>query len=116
MAATAATREEWAAGLTAEAAKQGRLVVPSEQAAAHILVANIGVTLRQIILAQADQELSRAMREATLAAITGTGASRGDPLAATIEVAAANADVLGPSETQLLIEWLRRLNGSSSIS
>ena len=116
MAATAATREECAAGLTAEAAKQGRLVVPSEQAAAHILVANIGVTLRQIILAQADQELSRAMREATLAAITGTGASRGDPLAATIEVAAANADVLGPSETQLLIEWLSRLNRSSSIS
>ncbi|GGE66922.1 TetR/AcrR family transcriptional regulator [Nesterenkonia cremea] len=103
-------------GLTAEAAKQGRLVVPSEQAAAHILAANIGVTLRQIILAQADQELSRAMREATIAAITGTGTSRGGPLAAAIEVAAANADVLGPSETQLLIEWLSRLNRSSSIS
>lgn len=96
--------------LTAEAAEQGRLVVPSEQAAAHILAANVGVTLRQIIVAEADPELSRAMREATIAAITGTGTSGGGPLAAAIELAAANADVLGASETQLLVEWLSRLN------
>lgn len=95
--------------LTAEAAQQGRLVVPSEQAAAHILAANIGVTLRQIILAEADPALTRAVREATISSITGTGAGRDDPLARVIEQAVARPDVLGSAETHLLVEWLRRL-------
>jgi AcrR family transcriptional regulator len=95
--------------LTTRASAQNRLVVPPEQAAAHVLVTNIGVTLRQIIQAQADAELSRAVREATISAITGTGTDNDDPLAATIEIAAAQPDLLGRAETQLLIQWLRRL-------
>lgn len=97
--------------LTARAAEQGRLVVPSEQAAAHILVTNVGVTLRQIILAHSDPELSRLVREGAIAAITGTETSTSpvDHLAAAVEIAAANPDVLGSAETRLLIEWLGRL-------
>src|SRR5699024_11628600 len=38
--------------LTARAADMGRLMVPSDQAAAHVLVATIGATLRRGILAQ----------------------------------------------------------------
>jgi AcrR family transcriptional regulator len=95
--------------LTARAAEQGRLLVPSEQAAAHILVANIGVTLRQIILAAPDPGLSHAVREGVISAITGKGTRADDPLTTAIEIAAANPDVLGRAETQLLIEWLGRL-------
>ncbi len=97
-------------GLTARAAEQNRLVVSPEQAAAHILVANIGVTLRQIVLAAPDPELSAAVREGVVAAITGTGEQSDDPLAATLEIAAAHPDVLGSTETQLLIEWLTALS------
>ena len=97
-------------GLTARAAEQNRLAVPSEQAAAHILVTNIGVTLRQIILAVPDPELTAAVREGAIAAITGTGARPDNPLAAAVEIAAAHPDVLGKTQTQLLIEWLSMLN------
>ena len=97
-------------GLTARAAEQGRLAVPSKQAAAHILVTNIGVTLRQIILASPDPALSRAVREGAIAAITGTGPQLDSPLAATVELAASRPEVLGKVETQLLIEWLGRLS------
>lgn len=100
--------------LTSRAAAQGRLVVPSEQAAAHVLVANIGVTLRQIILAAPDPELSEAVREGTIAAITGTNAGRDDPLAAAIEIAAAHPEALGRPQTQLLIEWLTTLGSRRS--
>lgn len=96
--------------LTARAAEQGRLVVSSEQAAAHVLVANIGVTLRQIILAEADPGLSRAVREGVVVAITGTTTARSDALATAVEIAAADPDVLGRTETQLLGEWLRTLS------
>ncbi|WP_448222273.1 TetR/AcrR family transcriptional regulator [Gordonia iterans] len=95
--------------LTAKAADQGRLIVPAEQAAAHVLVSNIGVTLRQIIQAAPDPVLSSAVREATIAAITGTGARTDDPLAAAIEIAAARPEVLGQTQTRLLIEWLTEL-------
>lgn len=95
--------------LTTRAADQGRLLVPPEQAAAHVLVTNIGVTLRQIILATADPDLSAAVREGTIAAITGTGAQQRTPLAAAVEIAAAHPDVLGRAETQLLVEWLSKL-------
>lgn len=96
--------------LTTRAAAHGRLIVPPEQAAAHVLVANIGVTLRQIILAQPDAELSHAVREGVIAAITGTGAVRGEPLAAAIEIAAAHPETLGRTQTQLLVEWLTALH------
>ena len=83
--------------------------MPSEQAAAHILVTNIGVTLRQIILAAPDPGLSQAVREGVISAITGKGTRADAPLTTAIEIAAANPDVLGRAETQLLIEWLGRL-------
>jgi AcrR family transcriptional regulator len=95
--------------LTSQAAEQGRLAVPSEQAAAHVLVANIGVTLRQIILARPDPDLSAAVREGAIAAITGTGGARQDPVGTVIELAATNVDNLGHAETQLLIQWLTKL-------
>ncbi|MBK0332847.1 TetR/AcrR family transcriptional regulator [Brachybacterium sp. MASK1Z-5] len=98
-------------GLTARAAEHGRLAVPSDQAAAHVLVANIGVTLRQIVLAQPDPELSAAVREGVIAAITGTARDSTDPVAATIEIVAAAPDVLGEAETALLLSWLTRLRG-----
>lgn len=84
-------------------------MVPSEQAAAHVLVTNIGVTLRQIILAQPDPELSAAVREGAISAITGTTAATNEPLAAAREIAAARPEVLGRTQTQLLIEWLSTL-------
>ncbi|MGI6877449.1 TetR/AcrR family transcriptional regulator [Microbacterium sp. gxy059] len=96
-------------GLAARAAAQGRLVVPPDQAAAHVLVTNIGVTLRQIILAQPDPTLSAAVREGTIAAITGTDARPANSLATAIEVAASQPEVLGQTQTQLLIEWLTKL-------
>ncbi|WP_178945525.1 TetR/AcrR family transcriptional regulator [Kocuria sp. TGY1127_2] len=96
-------------GLTTRAAEQNRLVVSPEQAAAHVLVANTGVTLRQIVLAKADPELSEAVREGVIAAITGADPRKDDPLAAAIEIAAASPETLGKAETQLLIEWLTAL-------
>ena len=99
--------------LTGRAAEQGRLAVEAGQAAAHILATNIGVTLRQIILAEPDPELTSAVREGAISAITGaSAASPDDAIGAAIEAAAARPEVLGPSETRLLVEWLRRLKGS----
>ncbi|MCP3425597.1 TetR/AcrR family transcriptional regulator [Rothia sp. AR01] len=96
--------------LTARAAEQGRLAVDPRQAAAHVLSTNIGVTLRQIILAEADPALSASVREGVISAITGGGAgSPHDAVGAVVEQAAAHPEVLGASETRLLIEWLRRL-------
>lgn len=101
-------------GLTARAAEMRRLVVPPDQASAHILVANIGVTLRQIILAAPDPELSAAVREGVIAAITGTDGAAGDPVAAVMELAAADPSVLGEAETTLLLSWLARLRARRS--
>lgn len=98
--------------LTAAAEAQGRLVVDSEQAAAHILAANIGVTLRLIIAGASDPQLSAAVREGVFAAITGTSQAEAadDRFAqSVIEYAASHAEVLGSAETQLLIRWLQRL-------
>ncbi|MGP9489209.1 TetR/AcrR family transcriptional regulator [Glutamicibacter sp. AOP12-B1-11] len=97
-------------GLTTRAATQGRLAVPAQQAAAHILVTNIGVTLRQIVLAAPDPTLSQAVREGAISAITGAGTRADNPITTTIELAAAQPDVLGRAETQLLIEWLGGLS------
>lgn len=101
-------------GITAKAEQQGRLVVPSEQAAAHILATNIGVTLRMIILAKEDWELSNAIREGVLSAITGTSAvdSQRSVIHQVLDYANARPEVLGAEETAMLSAWLRRLSDS----
>jgi AcrR family transcriptional regulator len=99
-------------GLTARAAEQGRLVVASDHAAAHILATNIGVTLRQIVLATEDRALSVAVREGAIAAITGTNASASstrEHVHRVLEHANAHPELLGPEETALLTAWLGRL-------
>ena len=99
-------------GLTRRAEQEGRLVVGHEQAAAHVLATNIGVTLRLIIQGRHDPDLSAGVREGVLAAITGTGQSEpgGERLGhAVIERAAAHPEILGETETQLLIQWIGRL-------
>ncbi|GAA1853416.1 TetR/AcrR family transcriptional regulator [Brevibacterium marinum] len=98
--------------LTSRAEAEGRLVVDHEQAAAHILATNIGVTLRLIIQGRDDPELSAGVREGVLAAITGT--ARADDYRerlghSVIERAAAHPEILGAAETALLIEWIGRL-------
>ncbi|WP_240372333.1 TetR/AcrR family transcriptional regulator [Brevibacterium zhoupengii] len=101
--------------LTRRAEEQGRLVVGYEQAAAHILATNIGVTLRLIIQGRADPDLSAAVREGVLAAITGTAqaSENGQRLGrSVIERAAAHPEILGTAETQLLIQWISRLGES----
>ncbi|WP_143965720.1 TetR/AcrR family transcriptional regulator [Gordonia zhaorongruii] len=100
--------------LTESAASAGRLVVDAEQAAAHILATNIGVTLRLIILAQQDPELSANVRDAVIAGITGapSGDSQGsirDEILRVSRFAASRPGVLGAAETAMLTEWLRRL-------
>ncbi len=98
--------------LTTLAAEQGRLAVDPHQAAAHVLVTNIGVTLRQIVLAQEDRALSVAVREGVIAAITGTTATISSPhphIAPVLEYANAHPEILGSAETLLLTTWLRRL-------
>ncbi|GAB08403.1 putative TetR family transcriptional regulator [Gordonia araii NBRC 100433] len=104
--------------LVRRAAEQNRLVVPEEQAVGHILAANIGVTLRQIILAQADPELSAAMRDGVIAAITGTpdvGTSvPREALLVTLDHAVRNPAILGSAETALLADWLQRLVDSQT--
>ncbi|GAA4680764.1 TetR/AcrR family transcriptional regulator [Gordonia humi] len=97
--------------LTDRAAAQDRLVVDPEQAAAHILATNIGVTLRQIILAEPDPDLSAAARDAVIAGITGEGGGTAvsDEVRRVASLAASMPDVLGAAETALLGQWLRRL-------
>lgn len=98
-------------GLTTKAAELGRLAVSPEQASAHILATNIGVTLRQIVLGAADPELSAAVREGVILAITGAGRQSENQAAATIaEDAAAHPELLGTTETRLFLEWLKKLN------
>lgn len=57
--------------LTTSAAAQHRLAVTPEQAADHVLATNIGTTLALITSPAHDQSLSAAIRDATIAAITG---------------------------------------------
>ncbi|WP_424468057.1 TetR/AcrR family transcriptional regulator [Pseudoclavibacter helvolus] len=103
--------------LATQAAAQNRLIVPAEQAAAHILATSIGVTLRQIVLATADLALSSAIREATIAAITGVNTTstqkpRRQEINEIVAHVTAHPDVLGRAETQLLTTWLNRLNNT----
>ncbi|MGB4777107.1 TetR/AcrR family transcriptional regulator [Microbacterium sp.] len=108
---TAALRE-----LTRRAADAGRLVVDPDHAASHVLAANVGVTLRQIVLAEEDRALSDAVREGVIAAITGGRATPGRdaPARAVTEWAAAHPEVLGEPETQLLISWLHRVAAAAA--
>ncbi|WP_336789714.1 TetR/AcrR family transcriptional regulator [Gordonia malaquae] len=99
-------------GITERAAAQGLLVVSAEQAAAHVLATNIGVTLRQIIQGRPDSELSAAVRDAVLAGITGAGTASTDDRDAVLRVArlaSTDPSILGRPETSLLVEWLHRL-------
>lgn len=100
-----------------QAHKQGRLIVTAEQAAAHVLVTNIGVTLRQIIVGQEDRQLSIGVREGVIAAITGstTSGDQESPVNTLIEEAAARSEVLGTTETRLFIEWAERLKRSRQV-
>ena len=84
-----------------------------QAAAAHVLATNVGVTLRQIVLEAPDPDLSAAVRDATLAAITGAHRDQ-DPFSAAIEAASAAPDTLGAEETRLLIAWLGRLRDRTS--
>lgn len=98
--------------LAGVAEEQGRLAVSADQATAHILATNIGLTLRQIVLAEPDPELSVAVREAVIAGITGVhsdDASKRTALLAALDYAVARPGVLGEEETALLASWLRRL-------
>ena len=56
------------------------------------------------------------MRNGAIDAITGTGGRDGidgsGAISAVTELAASNPDVLGPTETHLLQEWLRKLKSS----
>ncbi|WP_293697671.1 TetR/AcrR family transcriptional regulator [uncultured Agrococcus sp.] len=99
--------------ITRRAFDEQRLNTSPEQAAAHILVANIGVTLRQLVTGEEDRALSVAVREGVIAAITGSssGAPSGQGL---IEAAAANVDVLGKTETQLFTKWAQQLQAEVS--
>lgn len=110
---TAALRE-----LTARAAREGRLVVDPVQAADHVLAANVGVTLHLITADAPDPALSAAVREATIAAVTGTRAAGTAPAddgtpaaaAALLRTLAAGADhPLGEPEQALLRKWLAAL-------
>lgn len=102
-------------GLTTRAAEEGRLVTSPEQAAAHVLVTNIGVTLRQIVLARPDPALSIAVREGAIAAITGASdtAAGAPSLTTARERAAAHPEILGPTQTRLLLEWLAQLEAAA---
>lgn len=106
-------------GLTASAAAQGRLVVDADQAADHVLAANVGVTLHQITAGRPDAALSVAVRDATIAALTGaeheagTGAAERTDLArrATqlLDALGGAPSPLGAPETALLRSWLTTL-------
>lgn len=65
--------------LTRAAASQGRLSLSPELAADHVLAANVGVTLYLITSPEPEERLSAAVREATLAAITASAHTRGQP-------------------------------------
>ena len=103
-------------GLTRTAQAQGRLVVDAGQAADHILAANVGVTLHLITTGQSDSGLSAAMREATIAGITGehTTSRDIDPdieslpgrASGLLRAIEGNGSSLDMPETVLLKKWL----------
>lgn len=100
--------------ITKQAEREGLLAVSAQQAAAHILAANIGVTLRQITDDSPDPDLSTAVREATIAAITGIASSsaasdRAGAAAILLASLSDGPDILIDPETVLLRHWLTLL-------
>ncbi len=100
-------------GLTTAAAEQGRLVVSARLAADHVLAANIGTTLALITSPDADPALSDSMREATIAAITGSAPPpAATPASDAVRLLQHSADIerrLGAAESALLRKWLVHL-------
>lgn len=100
--------------LMAGAAAEGRIDVPPEQAVDHVLTTNVAVALHHITRGE-DRELSVAVREGVISAITGVRAGSGSDrqrasIRATIEFAASYPEKLGEPETCLLIKWLQELS------
>ena len=111
------------------AARKGELRVPPDAAAAHLLAANVGVTLSLIAQPEEhpDLSLSHQAREAALAAICAephdepsiaAGSARSGRAAAAIALAATLDDGtdLSAGETALLRELLQRLATPSTAS
>lgn len=99
--------------LMARAAAEGRIDVPSEQAVDHVLTTNVAVALHHITRGE-DRELSVAVREGVIAAITGVRAGSDSnhqraSIRVAIEFAASYSEKLGEPETRLLIKWLQAL-------
>ena len=107
--------------ITQAASAQGRLVVSPAQAAAHILAANVGVTLRQIVLDAPDPILTAAMCDATIEFITGSvtsiPAENNADLRHTsvqlLDLLPAAGDILDEPETVLLRKWLATIARTS---
>jgi len=101
--------------LLRRADRQGRLVVSPKHAAAHVTVACVGVTLRQIGRSEPDPRLSAAVRQATIRAVTEPlpdDLASGIPDLASIAkrpmrslAADAAGTELGPEELRLLKKW-----------
>jgi len=112
------------AGHIRRIAEAGRLRVPEDRAAALVHAAGSGTTLALIATPgeRRDPELSRAAREAVLAAITADapvtpepGAGPGAAAAAvTLRAVLPRTDALTASESALLREWLDRIAGQAS--
>jgi AcrR family transcriptional regulator len=112
--------------LLREAARMGQLRVPPAPAAAHLLAANVGVTLSLIAQPEEhpDLSLSHQAREAALAAICAephdepAGSTGPGRAAAAIALAATLDDEtdLTAGETALLRELLQRLAAPSTAS
>jgi AcrR family transcriptional regulator len=106
-------------GLVQRIAEAGHLRVSAERAARMMASACQGVTLMLIStpVAERDEGLSTATREAILSVITDDGAARenrGDDLprrhAVALKAVLAKSRVLTPAEAALLSEWLDRLS------
>lgn len=100
--------------LMAKAAAAGRIDVPPEQAVDHVLTTCSAVTLHHITRGE-DPELSAAIREGAISAITGVRAGSDNDhqrasIRATAEFAATYPEKLGQPETSLLIKWLQELS------
>ena len=111
------------AGLVHRIAEAGRLRVPERRAAQLLHAAGRGTTLALIALPESerDPELSRAAREAVIAAITTDTPAAGAPpspaeslvpAAVTLRALLPYAEELSDAERALLQEWLTRIADS----
>lgn len=95
---------------------QERLAVPAEQAADHVLAANVGVTLFLITAEAPDLGLSAQVRDATLAAVTGLATApppdqdgRAEAARRLLHTLTGAENQLGEPEVSLLRKWLATL-------